>query len=192
MQPSNILVACPNHIVKEHSFQRWIDNVTGLTYPSYDILVVDNSPRGELRKKYGSRVPIVELDTAGIDDLSIVRMNRSMEIIRETFLTGDYSHWMNIESDIIPQQDVIEVSLDWGRDSDWISHAYPFQGENILVEHGIGCSLLSRRLIENFSWQGAESNALPDSWLWQQVRPRASEFPTMELWGYITVEHLAS
>jgi hypothetical protein len=184
------LVACPNHIVKEYSFQRWIDNVTALTYPSYDILVVDNSPHGELRKKYGSQVPIVELDTTGIEAQSIVRMNRSMEVIRGTFLAGDYSHWMNIESDIIPPQNVIELSLDWGRDSDWISHAYPFQGENIPVEHGIGCSLLSRRLIENFGWQGAETNALPDNWLWQQVRPYTAEFPTMELWGYISVQHL--
>jgi hypothetical protein len=190
MQTSNILVACPNDIVKEYSFQRWITNVTSLTYPSYDILVVDNSPRGELSKKYGSQVPIIELDTGGIEDQPIVRMNRSMEVIRKYFLAGDYSHWMNIESDIIPQLDVIELSLDWGRHSDWISHAYPFQGENVLIEHGIGCSLLSRHLIENFSWHGAESNALPDNWLWQQVRPYASEFPTMELWGYIEVTHL--
>jgi hypothetical protein len=192
VQPSNILVACPNHLVKEYAFERWITNVTGLTYPRYDILVVDNSPRGELCNKYGSQVPIIALDTVGIEDQSIARMNRSMEVIREHFLAGDYSHWMNVESDIIPQRDVIEVSLEWGRDSDWISHAYPFQGENILVEHGIGCSLLSRRLIESFSWQGAESTALPDNWLWSQVRPYASEFPTMELWGYIAIEHLAA
>ena len=191
MTPSKILVACPNHLVKEYSFQRWIDNVTNLTYPSYDVLVVDNSPGGELAAKYGSQVPITALDIGASDAAPAttrVRLNRSMEVIRQHFLAGDYSHWMNIESDVIPQPDVIEFLLEWGRGSDWISHNYPSPGPD--SQQGIGCSLLSRRLIEKFGWQGAEDLATPDGWLWGHVRPRASEYPTVELWGYLDVEHL--
>ncbi len=134
MTASKVLVACPNHVVKEYSFQRWIDAVTNLTYPNYDILVVDNSPGGELAERYGAQVPIVVLDASDLPESDRprpwgasgwARVNRSMELIRQHFLAGDYSHWMNIESDVIPAPDVIEVLLEWGRGSDLIAHAYP-------------------------------------------------------------------
>ncbi len=188
-----VLVACPNHIVKEYSFPFWIDTVTNLTYPNYDVLVVDNSPNGELAERYGRRVPIVKLDTVGIEDemdRAWTRMDRSMEAIRQYFLTGDYEYGMNIESDVIPQPDVIEKLLFWGRSSDWISHAYPNKGRETLAEQGIGCSLLSRRLIESVSWDGVEERTTPDNWLWQHVQPLASEYPTVQLWGHLEVQHL--
>lgn len=188
---SKILVACPNNEVKEYAFQRWIDNVKSLTYPDYDILVVDNSPTEDFINKYKEQVPMERIDTAGIEDLMICRINRSMERIRERFLVGDYQWWMNIESDVIPQTDVIEVLLKWGRDSDWVSHAYPARdGNDALAQQGIGCSLLSRRLIEKFGFADAEDQTTPDGYLWNLVRPHASEYPTMELWGYLTIKHL--
>lgn len=184
-----VLVACPNHIVKEYSFQRWIDNVKNLTYANYDILVVDNSPYGELAEKYGNQIPIEVLPTEGIQGLMVTRINRSMELIRQKFLKGNYMHWMDIESDVIPQTDVIEILM--RLKVDWASHAYPARGSNDgSVQQGIGCSLLSRRLLENFSWKDAEDNTTPDGWLWEHVRPRVYEYPTHEMYGVINIEHL--
>lgn len=184
-----ILVACPTHMVKEYSMQRWIDNVKNLTYPNFDILVVDNSPNGEMINKYGNQIPMLKLPTEGIEDLMVTRINRSMELIREKFLEGNYTHWMNIEIDVIPQRDVIEIMLNLK--VDWASHAYPSRGTNDgAVQQGIGCSLLSKRLIENFNWKDAEDNTTPDGWLWERVRPKVYEYPTHEMYGVIKIEHL--
>ena len=192
--PSKILVACPNHVIKEYSFQRWIDNVTSLTYPNYDILVVDSSLGGELAEKYGNQVPIVMLDAVTSDDspdARMARVNMSMEVIRTYFLEGDYSHWMNIESDVIPPPDVIEVLLDWGRTFDWVAHAYPHREDELVPLQGIGCSLLSRRLMETFGWEDSKV-APPDALLWSQVSTQTDSYPKVELYGIMKVSHLAT
>lgn len=200
MTASKVLVACPNHVVKEYSFQRWIDAVTNLTYPNYDILVVDNSPGGELAERYGAQVPIVVLDASDRPEIAIdegwsrptiVRINRSMELIRQHFLTGGYSHWMNIESDVIPPPDVIEVLLESGRGGDLISHTYTDRkGGHVWIENGIGCSLFSRPLIEAVGWQDA-GRLYPDSWLWSRVMAQARTYRTVKLWGYLDeIDHV--
>ena len=205
MTASKILVACPNHVVKEYSFQRWIDAVTNLTYPNYDILVVDNSPGGGLAERYGAQVPIVVLDVSDLPEPIdqarggtgwLFAVNRSMELIRQHFLAGDYSHWMNIESDVIPPPDVIEVLLETGRGGDLISHTYRTRGSDVAwIDYGIGCSLFSRRLIEAVGWQeaGGPSDgppAPPDGWLWSHVGAQARTYRTVKLSGYLEVDHL--
>lgn len=190
LKQPRVLVACPNHIVKEYAFQRWIDNVKKLTYPNYDVLVVDNSPHGELKEKYGDQVPIEVLDTAGIEALAVTRMNRSYEYIRQHFLKGDWTHLMVIESDVIPQSNVIEILMK--RQADWVAHAYPARDNTqVLAQQGIGCSLITRNLLENFGWENAEDHTTPDGWLWDRVRPDVYNYPTIEIWGLLKVEHLA-
>jgi len=201
---SKVLVACPNHVVKEYSFQRWIDAVTNLTYPNYDILVVDNSPGGELAERYGAQVPIVVLDASDRPEIAIdegwspptiVRINKSMELIRQHFLAGGYSHWMNVESDVIPPPDVIEVLLESGRGGDWISHTYPDRGGHGWIENGIGCSLFSRPLIEAVGWQDP-AGLPPDSWLWSRVMAqprtyRTRTYRSVKLFGYLDeIDHV--
>lgn len=116
-------------------------------------------------------------------------MCEGMEHIRLKFLAGDYKWWFSVESDIIPPSNAIEILLGWGRDSDWISHAFPLRNEDQTkeVEQGIGCSILSRKLCEGNTWAGFNSS--PDGHLWEQVRP-SKKFRTMELWNYMNVGHL--
>lgn len=188
LKPPRVLVACPNHIIKEYAFRKWIDNVKNLTYANYDIFVVDNSPSHELFEKY-KEVPIVKLPVEGIEDLAVTRMNRSYELIRKQVLDNDYQYLMVIESDVIPQKDVIEILMSYK--GDWISHAYPARnGKDELAQQGIGCSLLSRRLLEKFGWADAEDHTTADGWLWDRVRPFAYDFPTIELWGILSIQHL--
>lgn len=184
-----ILVACPNHECKEYSFQRWIDNVKSFTYPAYDILVVDNTEHDRFYQKWKDRIPMLHFPISGSPE---ERINRSMGVIREKFLAGNYSHWFNVESDIIPPKDAIERMLEFGKGMDWISCAYPSRigTEDLDAQRGIGCSILSRHLMENFSFQGAWGNCTPDGYLWRAVGPRVREFPTLESWGLLKVSHL--
>lgn len=189
-----ILVACPTHLVKDYSMQRWIDNVKSFTYPNLDILLVDNSPHGEMIAKYGDQVKMIKLPAEGIEDLVVTRINRSMEVIRQEFLQGDYAYWCDIEIDVIPPSNAIELLLKYGKDSDWIAHAYPARNssDNQLAQQGIGLCLLSRKLLENFSFKDSEDSIGPDAWLWDRVRPQAEEYPTVELWGHLpNVKHLS-
>ncbi len=185
-----ILVACPNHIVKEYAFQTWIDNVKSLTYPNYDLLVVDNSPNdSDFIDRYKNQVPMQHIDTTGIEELMILRLNLSYEKIRLAFLAGDYERLMIIESDVITPVDILEKMLYWGRDGDWISHAYPSRGETVDQEQGIGCSMFTRRLMETYGFKDFGDNIGSDSGLWQKVRPDR-RFKTMELWSFWENKHL--
>jgi hypothetical protein len=185
-----ILVAAPNHIVKEYAFQRWIDNVKSLTYPNYDILVIDNSPNtSDFMDRYKDQVPMRHIDTTGIEPLMVMRLNLSYEEIRKEFLSGDYERLMIIESDVIPPKDIIERMLKLGGDTDWISHAYPVRGETADAEQGIGCSLFTRRLMEAFNFKDFADNHSSDGGMWNMVRPDG-RFTTMELWNYWKNVHL--
>lgn len=189
-----VLVACPIHVSKEYSFERWIENVKAFTYPNFDVLVVDHSPTPEaMVAKYGSRVPMIwDEETARDQVHEALGITGAMATIRRHFLSGNYERWMNVESDVIPPLDVIERLLALGGETDWISHAYPGRGSTELAgtQQGIGCSLLSRRLIQQFDFAHAGDNS-PDGWLWGQVKPDPGMM-TMELWNYFPTKHLGA
>jgi hypothetical protein len=191
LQPPKILVACPNHEIKEYAFQRWIDNVKGLTYPNYDIFVSDNSPNDDFMNRWKDQVPIERIDTTNMNHLMVKRLNYSYEAIRQKFLASNYDYLMVIESDVIPPSNIIELLLQRGQDGDWISHAYPTRDGNGLEDaiQGLGCSLLSRRLIEGYDFVSFEDNYTSDGGLWMRVRPDRS-MKTIELWNIIKNEHL--
>lgn len=188
MEVEKILVACPIHECKEYSFQRWIDNVKSFTYPFFDIFVVDNSPNEDFINRYKDQIPMVHISGLNQDgNYYHERITQSMAVIQKYFLAGNYNRWFNLECDLIPPKDIIEFLLYWGRDSDWISHCYPNrEGSNNDVQQGIGCSMLSRAIIESFDYEKADS---PDAWLWEEVR-KADKFQTMELWQYVPISHL--
>ncbi len=184
-----ILIGSCTHQLKEYSLQRWIDNVKSFTYPNVEIFVVDNSPTEDLTNKYKSQIPIVHIDVDQSPQFWHNRITKSMAIIQEKFLAGNYYKWFNLECDVIPPKNIIEFMLEWGKDTDWISHCYPNrEGSNKDVQQGIGCSMLSRKLVESFDYKQADS---PDAWLWECVR-KSGKFKTMELWQYINIQHLRS
>ena len=183
-----ILVGCPVHECKEYSFQRWIDNVKSFTYPLFDIFVVDNSAGEDFINRYKDQIPMVHIETDQDAQRYLDRITASMSVIQKKFLTEGYDRWFNLECDIIPPKDIIEFMLYWGRNTDWIGHAFPLRFDVSLTQatSGIGCSMLSRKLIEAYDYKDADS---PDAWLWAEVQ-KAGKFSTMELWYYIEIEHL--
>ena len=187
LEIEKILVACPIHECKEYGFQRWIDNVKKFTYPNFEIFCVDNSPNEDFMNRYKDQVPIVHIETNQDPQQAHQRITKSMGVIQKKFLAGDYSRWFNLECDVIPPSHIIELLLEHGKDTDWVAHCYPNrESDHKNVQQGIGCSMLSRRLVESFNFEEADS---PDAWLWEKVR-EANQFHTAELWQYVEVEHL--
>lgn len=180
-----VLVACSTNECKAYSLQRWIDNVKSFTYPNFDILVVDTSETDTYIKPYMNQIPVIRIPY--YED-QYRRMCEGMEVMRLKFLEGDYKWWFSCESDIIPPSNVIETLLELGGESDWISHAFPLKDvPDVEVDQGIGCSILSRKLAENFTWAGFAET--PDGHLWKEVRPQG-KYKVMELWAYMKVKHL--
>lgn len=191
LKPPKILVTCPVYDGKEYCFQKWIDNVKNLTYPRYDIFVVDNSKTEDFYEKYKDQIPMVHLDFEGQKDDAMYRVCKSMAEVQRHFLKGNYTHWMNIEADVIPPKDVIETLFRYGGgDADWISHGYPTLPNSDTIQQGIGCSLLSRRLMTDFDWSDDSiADDSPDAELWEWVKSK-SGYKTCELWYIMNVEHL--
>lgn len=189
-KPNKVLVTCPVYDGKEYCFQKWIDMAKSLTYDNYDILVVDNSKTEDFYNKYKDQIPMIHL-TFGPEekDDNMYRVCKSMAEVQRHFLKGEYSHWMNIEADNIPPPNVIETLLKYGQDCDWVAHTYP-DGTGKGFMAGIGCSLLSRRLMTDFDWSNTSiADDSPDAelWNWMQFKP---EYKTLEMYHLLDVKHL--
>ena len=185
-----VLVTCPTYDGKEYCFQRWIDMAKSLTYPNYDIFVVDNSKTEDFYNKYKTQIPMAHLTFEGEKNDAMYRVCKSMAHVQKHFLANPYSHWMNIEADNIPPPHVIETLLKYsGGDADWVAHAYPATPGNTFIQ-GIGCALFSRRLMKDFPWSDTGvADDSPDSELWNWVLKRGG-YKTSELWFVMEVLHL--
>lgn len=185
-----ILLACPTHVSKDYAFPRWLAAVRTILAVSpheIDVFVVDNSPAGEMAARYAE---------SGIEwhvlpnpsEHPYERINASMEVIRQRLLDGGHDKWFNLEADIIPPPQILEVLLDYGSEADWCGHGYPVRGGSRDEVTGIGCALLSRGLAEAFSFNAANQDS-PDVFLWELVK-NDGRFKTVEVWRVAPVQHL--
>lgn len=190
LKPPKVLVTCPTYDGKDYCFQKWIDMAKSLSYPNYDIFVVDNSKTEDFYNKYKDQIPMVRLDFTGQKNDAMYRVCKSMAEVQRHFLKGNYTHWMNIEADNIPPANVIETLIRYsGKDADWVQHCYPATPTLNLMQ-GIGCALFSRRLMTDFDWDDTSiADDSPDSELWNWVKSKGT-YKTVELWYIMDVLHL--
>jgi len=124
-----ILVAGPTHKVKDYCFIDWINNVKKFDYPNFNILLADNTEDDGL---YAQHLNNTYNQTFGNDfrfkAINVFKENnispkeaKKMGVwerlcISHTFCSdyvfkNNYSHLLHLESDIFPEQDVIEKLL---------------------------------------------------------------------------------
>ncbi|MBI4033192.1 MAG: hypothetical protein HY377_01630 [Candidatus Blackburnbacteria bacterium] len=109
-----ILIGTPIHQIKDYAMERWLENVSKLTYPA-DFLMVDNTPSTEYVervkgycKKYGIKnykIKHLELHPLMQAD---ERISRSREVIRQYILAHDYDAWFSWECDQIIPPDALD------------------------------------------------------------------------------------
>lgn len=182
-----VLVGCPTHVVKEYAHQAWAEMSRLIAYPNYEIFVVDNSPDPSCYHRWRDKIPMVHIEAGEMNPAQ--RRAASMEVMREKFLAENFALWWNVEIDVIPAPKMLRTLLSTGP-GDWVSHAYPARGQTEQSSSGIGCSLFSRRLIQDFSFAGAGDHLGHDvdAYFWDWVRPR--NYLTRELWGHCEIRHL--
>jgi hypothetical protein len=164
-----LLVAAPQHECKEYAFRFWIDAVNNIIVP-HDTLVVDNSPSIMFSVKWGTEVPMV-WENCG-SDKPYRRITKSMELIRGYFLSSEYTHWLNIETDVIVPPDIATFMLAHSEGVDWLNFPYPYRNRQITT--GFGCALFSRRIMEHESFSCAPDDYAPDAWFWDKVYQKHS------------------
>lgn len=187
-----IMVSCPTHELKEYAHQAWCDMAHGLDYPNYEIFVVDNSPTLDCYLRWKDKIPMAHIDPDPTWD-QCQRMAASMFLAQQKFLREGFDFWFNVEIDVIPAPEILRVLLKSSKGADWTAHVYPARGDTQESCSGIGCSLWSRRLIEDFSFQGMGDHVghCVDSYLWHKcVFPQTFKYPTRELWGHVYTQHL--
>ncbi len=180
---SKVLVSCPTHQCKEYAHRAWLDNVAKIDYSNYEVYVVDNSPTPDCSKRWG-------FDWLKCEGDICQRMATCMELVRRKFLAGNYKWWFNLEIDVIPDPGMLKLLIKF--DGDWLGHAFPDRGcIGNEISSGIGCTLWSRKLIEDFSFtdKGICNGSGIDGLMWNWVRPQG-KYKTHEIWSHLPIQHL--
>jgi len=177
-----VLIACPTHECKEYAMQAWIDAVEAIEYPNKDVLLVDNSPTTDFYERWKDKVPMVHLPNQDQSEVASARINASMMEIRRRFLENHITWWFNLEIDVIPPPQILNVLMKYP--SDWTSHDYEVRGGGGRMT-GIGCSLLSRSIVEAANW--ASNVHGPDAELWTQTQ---NTHKTLTLTNWLDVKHI--
>lgn len=106
-----VLVGAPISDNHAYCINQYLESIMNLSYPNYDILLVDNSTND---------VFFNELKQAGFKD--VIRRGYDKEFIRERMvvcrnilrdkvLNEDYDYFFNIDQDVIPPKDIIKRFL---------------------------------------------------------------------------------
>ena len=109
-----VLVAAPFSDQKDYCIDAWIESVKALSYPNYDILLVDNSHNEEYYQEIGRRhvVQVQHLDPG--KDTAPVFISKSQNVLRNKVIAEQYDYLMMVEVDVTVPPNIIEYLLSWG------------------------------------------------------------------------------
>jgi len=101
-----VLVGCPTFSGKDYCLDEYVARVKSLTFPNYDILLVDNSKD----ESYCDKIRSFGLDCIHSEYFTGVkkRIANSRNLLRQKVLDEGYDFFLSLEQDIIPPVDVIQ------------------------------------------------------------------------------------
>lgn len=109
-----VLLACTVGDVKSYCLERYISAIKKLTYPNYDILLVDNSETEDYAKKIASYgIPVARTKHCKLQAESVAV---GLNFIREKILKENYDYFFCLEQDVIPPPNIIELLLESKKD----------------------------------------------------------------------------
>ena len=104
-----VLVFAPISQVKDYCMDEWINHISNLSYPNYEILLVDNSADNKYHQTLKQKYPHIKfkyVSPKGMRSQEFIAA--SQEVARLYILKGDYAYGMCIECDVFPVHDVIQ------------------------------------------------------------------------------------
>ena len=109
MQQPKILVGCPTSDHKKYCIEEYAKAIKNLSYPNYDILLVDNSQT----ETYSKKLQTLEIPIKRDKYLERARdrIVHSRNVLRKYALENGYDYFLSLEQDVIPPKNVIEQLL---------------------------------------------------------------------------------
>ena len=105
-----VFIACSAHYKKRYCLSDYIKGVNVLTYPHLEIWFGDNSPDNSYTKLI-ERYDIGNVLTVSSEGRAVDRVVRTMNLLREKFLTSNCQWFCSLEQDVIPPPSVFETLL---------------------------------------------------------------------------------
>ena len=106
-----VLVGVVTYDKKGYMDDLFYGNIEGMSYPNFDVIIVDNSSDkkyySKLKRRFKNKKNYV-VKHVSRGDTSREAQAKSLNKLREHFLAGDYDYLMLIESDLVPPKDIIE------------------------------------------------------------------------------------
>lgn len=120
--PPKVLVGCPTAVYKEYCLDQYAKAATSLRYGNYDIIIVDNSPSEDYKKRLEEAFKSYNKNNLKITILkgdhlehAKERIVSSRNQIRDYALNNNYDCFLSLEQDVIPPLDIIEQLLSHGK-----------------------------------------------------------------------------
>jgi len=191
VEVEKIMVACPTYEGKEYCFEEYLRAYEALDWPAKELFMVDTSETPEFFDRWQGRLRWARIDGRGKGPNG--KIAAGMEFIRNWFLRSDCDRWFNLEADVIVPPETLKLlmSLDRGMKMDWISHDYPVRGDHQIPNEwmsGFGCTLFSRKIIEENSFEDAPEETTTDGWYWNS-KIKMNSYKTIEAWWLLDIKH---
>ncbi|MFH1290861.1 MAG: glycosyltransferase [Nanoarchaeota archaeon] len=113
---TRILVACPTFEGMKYCQDKFFEQIKNLTYPNYDILILDNSKTEDYFKELSKIEGIKVIHDNAKEEKSIFRLISSRNKILEYGVENGYSHILMLDSDVVPPKEIIEELLKCNKD----------------------------------------------------------------------------
>lgn len=121
-----VLVCAPTSDKKHYVKSEWLQKMQQLTYPNYDILVVDNSKDEEYYKKEFLDEGITARHVPPTGNV-IEYITASQNVILDYFKEHNYDYMFMCESDVLPPNNVIEYLMHYDKPVVTLPYAINYQ-----------------------------------------------------------------
>jgi len=117
MEIPKILVASPTYHGMQYCEKEFIESLTNLDYPNYDIFIVDNSKTEDYFKHFKKEFPEINiLKDNTSEEKSLLRLISSRNLIIDFALQNNYNYILMMDSDVIPPKNIIQELLKSNKD----------------------------------------------------------------------------
>jgi len=138
LKKMRVLVGTPHADIKNYCLDKFIDNVNGLTYDNYKIIVVDNSATNKNTKLFKKKgIPAIHIKRGNKHTRKVLA--ESHEHLRLAAINGGFDYLLHFESDVTPPPNIIEHLL---------SHQLPVVSAPYLIDFGKHSHLMAQDIEE--------------------------------------------
>ena len=104
-----ILIGSPVNEMYDYCVEEYVNALKSLTYPNFDILLVDNSKGDYFFNKLKSlNIPVIK---GKYFDEPRDRMVFGRNLLKEKAIKENYDYFLNLDQDVLPPSDIIERFL---------------------------------------------------------------------------------